>query len=470
MTTPINPVLDPTNPTVDISTLTSFGKVRTKRDFSEDVREQAPVAQELTESGRLKDAVELLLGLEKKCRLAGDTHSAGETALLILKLCRKANDWAELNANIVLLFKRRSQFKIVQEKIVQEAAEFVPDAPDRKTELELIATLRSVAEGKLFLEVERARLTRRLAQIKEIDEKDVSAAADILQEEQVETYGAMDKREKYDYLLEQIRLVLAKRDFVRAMILTRKVQKKILDEPALEDLKVRYHRLALQLSEHDRDALEMSHSHLAIYSCSSIKADPALWIPEISAACLCLALAPLESHQDSQIRLVLANPELVKIPFFYRKLLERLVTNELSPWPLPESQDMPKEVIHRLLLDPAWVETLRERVIEHNVRVVAGCYTKIHTKRLAGFLGLSEDDTEGHISRMVTTTSQQPLFAKIDRPAGVVVFAKRKDANLHLNEVRSDVSSLLDLVENTVHLIHKENMMHGVGAVAVQAE
>jgi 26S proteasome regulatory subunit N5 len=47
--------------------------------------------------------------------------------------------------------------------------------------------------------VERARLTHRLAQLRE-KEGDVAAAADIIQELQVETYGSMEKREKVSVL------------------------------------------------------------------------------------------------------------------------------------------------------------------------------------------------------------------------------------------------------------------------------
>lgn len=45
------------------------------------------------------------------------------------------------------------------------------------------------------MEVERARLTHILAQMKEKD-GEVTEAANILQELQVETYGSMEKREK----------------------------------------------------------------------------------------------------------------------------------------------------------------------------------------------------------------------------------------------------------------------------------
>ncbi|CAF4568730.1 unnamed protein product, partial [Rotaria magnacalcarata] len=58
-------------------------------------------------------------------------------------------------------------------------------------------------------ENERARLTKKLADIYEGQGK-TKEAAEILQELQVETYGTMDRREKLEFLLEQMRLCLAK--------------------------------------------------------------------------------------------------------------------------------------------------------------------------------------------------------------------------------------------------------------------
>lgn len=57
-----------------------------------------------------------------------------------------------------------------------------------------------------------------------------SEAASVLQELQVETYGSMEKREKVEYLLEQIRLCLAKRDFVRMQIISKKVSVKFFED------------------------------------------------------------------------------------------------------------------------------------------------------------------------------------------------------------------------------------------------
>jgi hypothetical protein len=106
----------------------------------------------------LLQAVTRLLALEKKARLAGDIKSVVEVAVVIVKLCKQYDNWTELNANIQLLCKRRQQFKQVQEKVIQQAAEYVDDTPDETRRLELITTLRAVSEG--MYGVRRRTLTR----------------------------------------------------------------------------------------------------------------------------------------------------------------------------------------------------------------------------------------------------------------------------------------------------------------------
>lgn len=54
---------------------------------------------------------------------------------------------------------------------------------------------RTVTAGKIYVEVERARLTHKLALLKEAD-GDIEAAATAMQEMPVETFGSMDRKEK----------------------------------------------------------------------------------------------------------------------------------------------------------------------------------------------------------------------------------------------------------------------------------
>lgn len=99
---------------------------------------------------------------------------------------------------------------------------------------------------------------------------------------------------------------------------------------------------------------------------------------------------------------------------------------------------------------------LRKRVIEHNVRVVAKYYTRIQMGRLTQLLDLTDEETEKYISDLVTSKT---VYAKIDRPAQVVNFAKPRDADDILNEWSHNMKSLLGHLERIDHLITKEEMM-----------
>lgn len=134
-----------------------------------------------------------------------------------------------LNENIHLLSKKRSQLKQAVAKMVQEAFTYVDQIDDMETKLKLIDTLRTVTAGKIYVEIERARLTRKLATIKET-KGSVDEAASILLELQVETYGSMDKREKIEFLLEQMRVCLIKGDYIRTQIISRKISLRAFED------------------------------------------------------------------------------------------------------------------------------------------------------------------------------------------------------------------------------------------------
>ena len=112
----------------------------------------------------------------------------------------------------------------------------------------LMDTLLQVTDGRIFVEKERARLVLKLAHIRESEGK-IAEAAKILQEVQVETFGAMKKKEKTEYILEQMRICLLKKDYIRTQIISKKIHPKVLQDP-LEDfqhIKIRFNELMVQL-------------------------------------------------------------------------------------------------------------------------------------------------------------------------------------------------------------------------------
>lgn len=149
-------------------------------------------------------------------------------------------------------------------------------------------------------------------------------------------------------------------------------------------------------------------------------------------------------------------------------MLKLFTVQELMRWPLVAEQFGPHlcstDVFDAVPKPPLgrddqankrW-QDLRKRVIEHNIRVVAKYYTRIQLGRLTELLDLTEEETEKYISELVTLKT---IYAKIDRPARLVNFAKPRDADDVLNEWSSDMKNLLGLLERIDHLITKEEMM-----------
>lgn len=66
-------------------------------------------------------------------------------------------------------------------------------------------------------------------------------------------------------------------------------------------------------------------------------------------------------------------------------------------------------------------------------------------------------EAEIRLSEMV---SDKDVYAKIDRPAGIVNFKQPKPATETLTDWGNNVSTLLATMENTCHLINKEKMVH----------
>lgn len=85
--------------------------------------------------------------------------------------------------------------------------------------------VRTHTEGKVYVELERAEATRKLAAIREA-EGDLKAAFELMGELPVETFGSMDRPQKYSFILEQMRLALATEQFSQAQIISRKINPK----------------------------------------------------------------------------------------------------------------------------------------------------------------------------------------------------------------------------------------------------
>lgn len=70
---------------------------------------------------------------------------------------------------------------------------------------------------------------------------------------QVETYGSMDKREKLEFILYQMRIMIKKLDYTRLIIISKKIEEKNLQDDKILDLKVLYYSYLIFYYKHELD-------------------------------------------------------------------------------------------------------------------------------------------------------------------------------------------------------------------------
>jgi 26S proteasome regulatory subunit N5 len=407
----------------------------------------------------LQQTIENLLIREKQARNEGDAVATGKILVEIIDLCFERKDFKALNENLVLLSKRRGQLKQAIKMMVKRAMEFL-DKLDYDNKIQLINTLRTITEGKIFVEKQRARLTLLLARIRESEGK-LAEAANILQEVPVETFSTMKPKEKTNFILEQMRLCLLKRDYVRAQIMSRKISSKALEGKEYQDEKVRYYTLMIDYYTNEGKFLDIARCWQHIYNTDLTKNDPEKWKNALKHVILFVILSPYDNEQSDFINRLKENPQLQDIPL-YKDLVKKFLTPEIMRWPDVVAKFQADLNTLDVFQSPAsatlW-QNFQNRVVEHNIRVVAKYYSRVTLKRLAEILALTEKETETHLSELVVNKA---VWARIDRPAGVINFVKPKDPTQVLSDWSSDVSSCLSLIDKISHLIQRENMIYKI--------
>ncbi|XP_039971102.1 26S proteasome non-ATPase regulatory subunit 12 [Bactrocera neohumeralis] len=481
-------------------------------DYSPACDEKIPLAKDMAKKNpeAFHDAIELLLQLEKQTRLGADMVSCSRVLVAICQICFEAQNWNALNEYVSLLARRRSQLKQAVSKMIQECCTYVDKTPDKATKLKLIDTLRSVTEGKIYVEIERARLTKILADIKEAD-GDIAGAASVMEELQVETYGSMDKREKVELILEQMRLCLLKEDFVSTQIIAKKISIKFFDDPAQHDLKLKFYNLMIRL-DRDGSFLKTSRHYQAIAE----PARPVAAVPQLTeeekkklseedkkkredeikaaaaaaaalstveltpeqekeqkekliCAVLYCVLAPYDNEQSDMMAHLSKKKKLEDIPA-YREILRLFMSKELINFDtfnadfgsvLAENEMFAESTKH----GRKCISELKDRLIEHNIRIIAMYYSRIHLQRMSELLNLPTNRCEEYLSKLANSDT---IRVKIDRPVGIIYFTTKKSASDILNNWANDVNQLMSLVNKTCHLINKEECIHSAIGVVVE--
>jgi 26S proteasome regulatory subunit N5 len=301
------------------------GELEEKTDLSAETDAKLLQCAQLLQANQLNEALQLLTALEKRCRVGNDNASLVRVCEAALKACYEADDTATLLSTLKTFATRRSQKTAAIKALVQTALPWCVQEPytplpvtgiDAATKRDqLVEALRELTDGKIFLERERAQLTRVAATLRE-EAGDIHGASQLLQQVHVETYGSLSKREKVEFILEQMRITLAAHDYVRAAIVAGKVSRKFLAEESMHDYKVRFFSLLTISHRHEKDALALAKDYHAIYSTPSTLQDETQWMAALQATVLFLALSPYNNEQQDMMHRIAQDANLEKLPAY----------------------------------------------------------------------------------------------------------------------------------------------------------
>lgn len=369
---------------------------------------------------------------------------------------------------VTVLIKRRGQLKRSICAVVRLAMQLLQYLnPADKTHF--IESLKTATEGKIFVEVERARLILLSALMKE-KAGDVEQAALILQDVQVETFGAMERQEKTKYILKQMLLLLRRSDYIRCQIVGKKLSPKLLEASDMQPLKIKFYELMTLYYLHEDALLDVAKCFGHIYNTPMIQDNFTQMKECLECFVLFMALAPHDAEAKELISKTLKqeSKKLQQLPIF-ECLLKDLVGMELLSWPLPYDAELHSHAVfgeEKFQGGSQRWTLLRKRVIQHNLRVLSEHYSVIELQRVASLLGITEEEAETELSELA---SADAVDAKIDRPERNVAFGKPKTDLLVLDEWSSSLSKLLDKVDLCCHMIQKERMVHAARAKAAVA-
>lgn len=453
--------------------------MKAEKDFSATLNEQIPIIEQLPD---YKQAIDKYLVLEKQIRQSSDLPLSKRVLAKIVDTLVANNDWTYLDELITILLKKHGQLKTSIQFMIQNVISHLSkldndNLSELDTKVKVIETIRTVTDKKIFVEVERAEVSKLLSEIYLTKKNDLDKATEILCDLQVETYSLMPFETKIEYILDQIKLTLQKKDYAQAKVLSRKVLLKTLKGfDKADEYKATYLNYLLEISKYENDYILIVKNSLLLIEIPLVK-DSADFKNLLVSIVYYIILSPYDNFQSDLIHKVKANPVFSKnVDSKIFNLLEIFTTNELI-----QSESIEKDYRSEYFSksdvfadNEENTKNLQKRIIEHNLRIINKYYSFIKLERLAYLLQLEPLKAESYVSEMVNNGM---ISAKINRPQGIIKFEKLQHGNAagalqvssnseNINELLNswiyDVDKLLEEVDSIGHLINKEKMMYGI--------
>lgn len=381
---------------------------------------------------------------------------------------------------ISLSKKRNQSKKSLTEMINLILNQVYPKCSNQVEQEAILRSIIEITEGKIYVEFEYSVAIRKLSEIL-ILKGQKEEATKLIQDIQIETFGSLDKKYKVEYILFQIKVLLEKGDFVRTLIVSNKIVRKHLEEKGMESLKIMFYLLMIKYYIHEENFYDASKCYQVLYdfyvtlAASKEKVDPTNselinLLQQINAQDLLEKFiyflnisSPVEEVQKKilEVKTKYAK-ELEEFPVLGKLIdiktsdeIVQVTNNFLSQFNSVAFIDNPDFFINGINN----ARLFRKYIIQHNLQIFHKFYSQIFLNRIAEIISIHVDEVESEICDMVMSKF---FYAKINRIKGTVSFRPRQTFERKSDALNDDLSKMLETLEMTCHLIHKENLKYGI--------
>ena len=276
-----------------------------------------------------------------------------------------------------------------------------------------------------------------------------------------------------------MRILLAKKDYVRMLLVSNKIHKNHLDDDGFEKLKVDFYSLMIEYYVHDENFIEVSKCYKILYDFvlklktkvdkkEEIKTELIANYSDVISSSNLVTL-----FENYVLYLSVCPPELetknmiVELSLKYKKELDQnesllfIVTKRLSDDLIVMNSELfaKFEQFKVFFSAEKMPKLFRKYWIQHDLLIFEKFFAKMNMGKIATMIVVTIDEVESEISDMVINGY---IYAKINRIERTVNFRKKTDHHDILNELSYDMGKMLKGIENTCHLINKEYLKYGI--------
>lgn len=418
-----------------------------------------------------------LLELERQARQNSNMDLSQSTVRKILDLLITNNDPIRLIQVVKVLCQKRGQIIRTVTELVRACMAQVDKIPDESTKIYFVTELKNICDKKIYVEVEYARCAMILVRYNETKGANLEEAARIMENVQVETYSSMTKQEKVEFILYQMHIQFILGDPIRLIIVSKKINPKMLNEPGFHLFKITYYLYLYYLNlksndyaacsenlERVLDGLQLTTDLQTLKTVDSILLDRyPYYFDKQTVAEAVLLFAAMAPHNDGKIaklaqlkgkyegHLPAQSKVVPTIDSFLSKEVTsgRLNLKLLSQFPplangAPGAEDL--------------LKALGSQLVKKNIVIIATYFRNIRMKRLSEILDASADEVEDGLCDLIIDGI---VKGKIDRPNGIIHFVLTEISNDDdmVDGWIKNINDIVDIIDLACERIEHEDIV-----------